>query len=127
MSDTRETESTRPSDTVTDQVIDIQSARERLGSEALLKKVAGIFRANAPRHMSEIKEATATGDSVRLERSAHTIVSSMAYLSAKSAISAALALEHMGHDGDLSSAQEAYERLEAEIARLDAAISVLLE
>jgi hypothetical protein len=77
--------------------------------------------------MSEIKDAIAACDAKRLEMSAHTFVSSMAYLSANRATSIALKLEHMGHGSDLSLAQEAYERLEVEIARLETALSVLLE
>jgi HPt (histidine-containing phosphotransfer) domain-containing protein len=106
-----------------EEVFDRRAAIERLGSETLLSKVVALFLSNAPNFLSEIRQAIADGDSHKLERSAHTFASSMAYLSARPASEAARALERMGHDGNLQNAGEAYASLEAEIERLKAALS----
>lgn len=112
--------------TGTDRVMDVETALERLGSEKLLRKVAGVFRANAAKHTFDIEQAIATDDGKMLEMAAHTLVSSMAYLSADSASNAAMKLEHMGRDGVTKGRQAAYEALMVEIDRLAEALRPLL-
>lgn len=110
----------------TDQVMDVSSAVERLGSEKLLKKVAGVFLANAAMHTTVIEEAIAAHDGKKLEMAAHTLVSSMAYLSASLASAAAMKLEHMGRDGVVDGLHEAHDVLLMEIDRLAEALKPLL-
>ncbi len=112
--------------TGTDQVMDVSSAVERLGSEKLLKRVAGVFLENATKHTTDIKDAIATHDDKKLEMAAHTLVSSMAYLSASFASAAAMKLEHMGRDGVVDGLQDAYDQLLTEIDRLAEALKPLL-
>lgn len=112
--------------TGTEQIMNIDSAVERLGSEKLLKKVAGVFLANAAKHTTDIEDAIATNDDKKLEMAAHTLVSSMAYLSAIPASAAAMKLEHMGRDGVTDGLQEAYAALQVEIGRLEVALRPLL-
>ena len=112
--------------TGTDKVMDVSSAVERLGSEKLLKRVAGVFLANAADHTSDIKEAIAAHDDKKLEMAAHTLVSSMAYLSASFASAAAMKLEHMGRDGIVDGLQDAYDLLMIEVDRLAEALKPLL-
>ena len=109
-----------------DQVMDVHSAVERLGSEKLLKRIAGVFLANAAKHTTDIEDAIATKDQKKLEMAAHTLGSSMAYLSASQASAAAMKLEHMGRDGVADGLQAAYESLIAEIDRLAEALKPLL-
>lgn len=110
----------------TEQVMDVKTAVERLGSEKLLRKVASVFKANAAKHTTDISEAIAAGDSKKLEMAAHTLVSSMAYLSADFASKAAMTLEHMGRDGVTVGLEAAQEALLVEIDRLADALSPLL-
>ena len=112
--------------TDTDPVMDVKTALERLGSEKLLKKVASVFKANAAKHTTDIEDAIAVGDSKKLEMAAHTLVSSMAYLSASSASEAAMKLEHMGRDGVTEGLQAAHDALMVEIDRLAEALIPLL-
>ena len=112
--------------TSTDTVMDVNTALERLGSEKLLRKVASVFQANAAKHTSDIEKAIAVDDGKMLEMAAHTLVSSMAYLSADSASKAAMTLEHMGRDGVVEGREAAYEALLVEIDRLTEALSPLL-
>ena len=112
--------------TGTDQVMDVKTAVERLGSEKLLRKVASVFRTNAVKHTSDIKDAIAADDTKKLEMAAHTLVSSMAYLSAGAASEAAMKLEHMGRDGVSEGLQAAYDALIVETDRLAEALIPLL-
>ena len=100
-------------------VADLDAAAERLGSRKLLKKVAVLFRENAPKHLENMRQAIDSSDTRLLEMSAHTFVSSIAYLAAESATEVALALEQMGRSGDLQGSEQAYETLLEEIGRLD--------
>ena len=103
----------------TSMVADLELAAERLGSRKLLKKVAVLFRENAPRHLENMRKAIKSSDTRLLEMSAHTFVSSIAYLAAESATEVALALEHMGRTGDLQGSEQTYEALIEEIGRLE--------
>ncbi len=100
-------------------VADLDAAAERLGSRKLLKKVAVLFRENAPQHLEDMRKAIQSSDTKLLEMSAHTFVSSIAYLAAEAATEVALALEHMGRTGDLQFSEQTYEALLEEIGRLE--------
>ena len=104
-----------------------QEAQAVLGSERLLRKVAALFLENAPNLFAEMKAAIETSDSDKLQRSAHTLVSSLAYLSAKSATNAALSLEDIGRSNELENAESAYHNLNTESERLRAALRVYLD
>ena len=106
-------------------VANLDEAAERLGSRKLLKKVAVLFRENAPQHLENMRQAIQSTDAKLLEMSAHTFVSSIAYLAAESATEVALALEHMGRAGDLQGAKQTYETLLEEIDRLDEVLDEL--
>ena len=100
-------------------VADLDEAAERLGRSKLLKKGAGQFRENAPKNPKNMRQAIDSSEPRLLEMSAHTFVSSIAYLAAESATEVALALEQMGRSGDLQGSEQAYETLLEEIGRLD--------
>ena len=110
----------------TEDVFDPSSASQRLGGERLLRKIVLLFLDNAPNVLKEIDDSIAKSDSARLERSAHSLASSLAYLSAKLASDAALALEQMGRDSDFSRVTLACEQLHAEIERLKLALSAFV-
>jgi|GEM_PF-2019553 HPt (histidine-containing phosphotransfer) domain-containing protein len=112
--------------TGTDQVMDVSSAVERLGSEKLLKRVAGVLLENATNHTTDIKDAIAAHDDKKLEMAAHTLVSSMTYLSASFAPAAAMKLEHMGRDGVVDGLQDVYDLLMIAIDRMAEALKPLL-
>lgn len=104
-------------------LFDPSSAAQRLGGERLLRKIIILFLKNIPNTLEEINASIAQSDSKRLERSAHALASSLAYLSAKLASDAALVLEQMGRDSDFSRVTSIREQLHAEIERLEAALS----
>ena len=107
-------------------VFDPSSAAQRLGGERLLRKIILLFLDNVPNVLKEIDDSIARSDSARLERSAHALASSLAYLSAKLASDAALVLEQMGRDSDFSRVTPACEQLHAEIECLKLALSAFV-
>ena len=107
-------------------VFDPSSAAQRLGGEKLLRKIIVLFLKNVPNTLEEIDDSIAQTHGTRLERSAHALASSLAYLSAKLASDAALALEQMGRNGDFSRATSTCERLHSEVERLESALSAFV-
>ena len=102
----------------TKDIFDPSSASQRLGGERLLRKIIVLFLKNIPNVLEEVNASIAVSDGNRLERSAHSLASSLAYLSARLASDAALVLEQMGHNSDFSTATSASERLHLEVKRL---------
>ena len=110
----------------TEGVFDPSSAAQRLGGERLLRKIIILFLKNVPNVLKEVNDSIAQTDNKRLEMSAHALVSSLAYLSAKLASDAALVLEQMGHNNDFSHATSACERLHLEVEHLELALSAFV-
>ena len=92
----------------------------------MLRKIVLLFFDNAPNVLKEIDDSIAKSDSTKLERSAHSLASSLAYLSAKLASDAALVLEQMGRNSDFSLATSACKQLHAEIERLKLALAAFV-
>ena len=105
---------------------DHEEAVSRLGSETLLQKITYMFLSNSPGLMEEIAKAVSERDAALIVRSAHTLGSSIAYFSAKKSSDAALKLENMGREEDLSQLDDAYSTLQLEIASLREALTPLL-
>lgn len=95
------------------------------GDEKLLGEIAQIFLDDYPMLLSKIGQAIANRDCKALEYSAHTLKGASGNLCAGSAFNAALRLEVIGRDGDLSQAGEVYEMLKKEIERLEPALKTL--
>jgi CheY-like chemotaxis protein len=97
------------------------------GDVTLLRELDDIFVAEYPKLLTHVREAMTAGDSEALGKTAHTIKGMLANLGAKSAAEAALRLEQMRTEKNLSGAEEAYATLEKEIERFSGALSSLLE
>ena len=109
-----------------DDVINRDEVMERVdGDVELLAQMAELFLDDCPRLLSEIQEAITRSDSKALEYVAHTLKGSVGNFSAVAASDAALRLEMMGRDGDMTHAAEAYTALEAEIKRFESALAAL--
>jgi HPt (histidine-containing phosphotransfer) domain-containing protein len=91
----------------------------------LVVDVAGLFLDDCPQLLSDIKDSIAHGDNETLRIAAHTLKGSAANLSARPISEAALKLEMMGRDDDMSSAVEAYTMLEEEFERLKPVLAKL--
>lgn len=107
-------------------VLDREDALARVGGDTeLLAEIAGLFLAEYPGLMDELRDALANGDASKLERTAHALKGSVANFGAKPAVDSALAIERAGRSGDvelarglIGSLEQALERLHSELALL---------
>jgi HPt (histidine-containing phosphotransfer) domain-containing protein len=101
------------------EVLDIDRALGRVGGDLdFLLELVGIFQAACPALMDNTREAVACGDVDAIERTAHLFKAAADYVSATKSYDAALQLERMAHAGRLQNVQEAFEKLEQELALL---------
>ncbi|MDG3005454.1 response regulator [Paludisphaera mucosa] len=113
---------------VAEQVFDLPDALARaLGRPELLQKMSELFLADCPGLLDQVRAALAAGDGSALERAAHRIRGSAAYLSAPRVVEVAGRLEGMGSEGVLSEAGAACKELEDEVVRLEFALEILKE
>ncbi len=100
----------------------------RIGDDGeLLRKMIGLFFAQAQKLLPEIRSAGERGDGKALERAAHKLKGSMGSFGATPASEAALRLEIMGRNCELAQAEEASAELEHEVARLREALTTFTE
>jgi CheY-like chemotaxis protein len=93
------------------------------GDGALLKEMIALFGQECPGLLRDLRDAVAGQDAAKLKRAAHTLKGSLDIFAAKPAFAAALTLETMGRTGNLAGAGEALTVLEAEMRRLEAALT----
>jgi HPt (histidine-containing phosphotransfer) domain-containing protein len=104
-------------------VLDWDAALQRMaGDRELLQELINIFLAALPEQIAQIRNAVATRDAPRLHRAAHALKGTVSTFSAKHAFAAAEALERIGDDGDLSTADIALNTLEQELSHLQNAL-----
>lgn len=92
------------------------------GSEELLIELAGVFVEECPEMMRQIRAAIDRRDAPALQRTAHSLKGSARIFAAAAVSEAALWLETMGADGDLSGAGDGWTTLAHEVERLMAAL-----
>jgi HPt (histidine-containing phosphotransfer) domain-containing protein len=93
------------------------------GDRELLQEVVGLFFEETPGLLSAIRESITRCDGKALEQAAHSLKGTVSNFGAQAARDAALRLEVVGRDGDLSHAEPAHVELEREIARLTRALT----
>jgi HPt (histidine-containing phosphotransfer) domain-containing protein len=86
-------------------------------------EVAGLFLADAPRLLDEIRAALAAGDADTVHRAAHGLRGAAGYVGGKPAADAAQALESAAAAGQLSNSPHAFEKLKTEVNRLTAVLA----
>jgi HPt (histidine-containing phosphotransfer) domain-containing protein len=96
------------------------------GNVKLLREIVQLFRDECPRLLGEVREAVARGDAPRLQRAAHALKGTVANFKAPAAFDAALRLEVMSRSGRLEGGDDACRTLEAEVGRLERALTELL-
>jgi PAS domain S-box-containing protein len=100
------------------EVVERDEVLARFGGDMeFLASSFDLFRTNWPALWNRLREAVADSNCHATERAAHTIKGSVANFGAKAAAAAALKLELMGRQQDLSSADPALYELEREINR----------
>ena len=98
-------------------------ARERLarmGGEALVTKIFGMFSERAPEVVRQSREAAAAGERGEVERLSHGLVSSASYVGAMDVVDCSRALEHAAPDADEATVEEM-------IGALDEAVNAILD
>jgi len=107
-------------------ILDESEALARVGGDReLLKSLTEVFFDSYPPQLAQMREAIAANDASQVYRLAHTLVGAVGIFAAPSASSAAARLEALGREGILTGAEEAWQRLNAELARLKLALTAL--
>jgi HPt (histidine-containing phosphotransfer) domain-containing protein len=105
-------------------IYDREKALYNFSNDKLLfKEVTKLFFKNTEDLATKIQNAIACNDSKSLERLANRLKDSISNFAAKNAFEAALELEKIGREDDLTNVEEAYATLEKEIERLKSALA----
>lgn len=88
------------------------------GDHALLRDIVEAFLEECPRRLVELRQALDQEDYELLNRAAHTIKGSMRYFGAPGVFEQAFSLEQLGAAKSLTGAEEFYELLKQELAKL---------
>ena len=95
------------------------------GDTELLRELIGLFLQDAPRQLSTLRAALACNDARALQAAAHSIKGAASNFAAAAVVEAAVRIESLARQGDLTSCVPACAALEAEMARLNAALARL--
>jgi two-component system sensor histidine kinase/response regulator len=118
--------STRPDPPPAEADLDRAAAVDRLGGDdGLYAELAGLFRADAPKLMADIRRAAGVADAPALARAAHTLKGSAGYVGGTAAAAAAATLERLASAGDLAAAAPVVLAVDGAVARLTAALAEL--
>jgi CheY-like chemotaxis protein len=97
------------------------------GDLEFLAEIVNLFLETYPALLSAIEDAVSRKDAEGLCRAAHTLKGAVANFGAKAVVEQARALEMIGKNGDLSSADEGWRRLRALMAKLIPELQAALE
>jgi CheY-like chemotaxis protein len=104
--------------------MDTASALARTGGNVeLLTEMAALFLRQLPALLTSLREAVTAGNANAIEGAAHKLRGCIGNFSAKPAFEAAMKLEVLGRDGNLSTAEPVLAELEKEIERLKSAMA----
>jgi HPt (histidine-containing phosphotransfer) domain-containing protein len=102
---------------MTQLVVERKALLESMDNDAeFLKTVIGIFLADCPGMMADIRSAVSARDATRVMSASHALKGSVSFFLAKSAVEAARILESMGKEEKLEGINEALCVLEREMA-----------
>jgi HPt (histidine-containing phosphotransfer) domain-containing protein len=96
------------------------------GTSRLVQRVLTTYRGSLARLMGQLSQARADSDQAQLRLVTHTLKSSSASVGALSLSALCSAAEQAVRDGDLGALPTLLDSLQAEAARVDAAVSQLL-
>ena len=88
------------------------------GEEDLLKELAGIFLAESPQRLTQIRESVERSDREALRRAAHGLKGSASQIAAVGVTRASASLELIAREDRMGEAAAGLASLEAEIDRL---------
>jgi CheY-like chemotaxis protein len=94
----------------------IQDRNEALvhvgGDAGLLRELIEVFLRDCPRLIEDVIDGLCAGDVAKVKRGAHSIKGAVSILGGKAAFEAALHLEDLARQGDLSEAEQAWQTLQ---------------
>jgi len=123
--DARESQPPSPQDADED-VFDRDRLLEYAGGSAeAMKELVDLFAVECPKLMKAVREAIERNASSDLQRAAHTLKGSLLIFGARHPTEAALRLETMGREGNLTGVQQAWSTLGKEVERLMAMLADL--
>jgi two-component system sensor histidine kinase/response regulator len=106
-----------------DPVVDRKELLESLDNNTeLLQEVIGVFLADCPGKLAELRTAVTACDSDQIARGSHALRGSISIFGAKSAVEAAQTLESMGGQGNVEGLAEAFSVLERQLAQVTSAL-----
>ena len=98
---------------------DIAESLERLGGdEKLLNEVVEIFLSEGSEQVASLRQAIANGDSVGIERTAHSLKGELGYLGISLVSQQASELEGMGRRRDLNKSAELFAEFDTEMSAI---------
>jgi CheY-like chemotaxis protein/HPt (histidine-containing phosphotransfer) domain-containing protein len=99
-------------------ILNLQEALDRFqGDREFLVRSLGLFRSKSAGLLAQLRDAVGRRDYAVLERTAHTFRGAIANFGAKSAVTAAAALEQSAREQNGVGAYEAYVTLEEQVGR----------
>jgi CheY-like chemotaxis protein/HPt (histidine-containing phosphotransfer) domain-containing protein len=108
-----------PQETPPAGIFDRDTALEHVGGdEDLLRELIDVFLQDYSRMNEEVRTSLSAMDAVRLKRAAHSIKGSSGILGGKRVYDAALQLETIARQGDLSQAESAWQTLHEALEQL---------
>jgi CheY-like chemotaxis protein len=108
-------------------VLDTDALLRRAGGDRrLMREMAELFLADAPRMLDAVRDSLATGDASALSHAAHALKGSVSNFATAEATEAALKLERLARAGALGDARAAHAQVEEEIARVCQALRELV-
>jgi signal transduction histidine kinase/DNA-binding response OmpR family regulator/HPt (histidine-containing phosphotransfer) domain-containing protein len=108
--------------------MDVAAALERVGGDFdLLTEIAALFLEQAPESLAAIQNAVKAGDGRQIQRECHRLRGSIGNFAARSAYDAALRLEGLSQEGNLSETPAACATLEYEMGRLVSAMAAMTD
>lgn len=108
-------------------IVDRDELLERIdGDLEFLAETAAMYKEDYPRLLADIRTALARQESDTVAMAAHTLKGMASNFAAQPAAEAARAVEILGRDNDLSTAEPLVQRLEQEAHQLAAALDEIL-
>ncbi len=103
----------------TGSALDREVALSRVGGDAeLLKEIAVLFLENYQAWLGELRDAAVRGDAKVVENTAHGLKGSVSNFGAQAAVEAALQLEMLGRNRDLTGVSTSLSALESALEAL---------
>jgi two-component system sensor histidine kinase/response regulator len=110
------------------QVFNRNDLMDRVGGDPeMFDQIVGLFQAESPRLLRDIRTALAARDLAAVRRAAHSLKGTVGCLAAAEAHAAAFRLESAAGGGDWQKTTDALAELEATLGRLRAALAALLQ